>query len=132
MDPTRPLSFDDVRSLAAGLPDVSERLCYGTPTLFVRKVVLARLREDGRTLAVKCDPEEREFLLETRPETFFITDHYLNSTMVLVSLDRIEADDLATLIEHGWLFAAPRRLVNAYQASRTGLSLGSGADSPAG
>ena len=117
MEPSQPLSFDDVRALAAALPEVSERLCYGTPTLFVRKVVLARLREDGRTLAVKCELDEREFLLETRPETFFITDHYLSSRMVLVNLDRVGRAELGGLLERAWEMVAPRRLAASRRAA---------------
>ena len=112
---TSPLSFDDVRMLAQGLPAVTERLCYGTPTLFVRKVVLARLREDGQTLAVKCDPDEREFLLDTRPSIFFLTDHYLRSPMVLVNLHLISRTELGWLLERAWKFVAPKRLLHSYE-----------------
>jgi hypothetical protein len=117
MEPNQPLSFDDVRALAGALPEVSERLCYGTPTLFVRRVVLARLREDGRTLAIKCELDEREFLLETRPEIFFITDHYISSRMVLVNLDRVGRAELGGLLERAWEMVAPKRLAASRRAA---------------
>ncbi|HYF61551.1 MAG TPA: MmcQ/YjbR family DNA-binding protein [Herpetosiphonaceae bacterium] len=117
MEPTPPLGFDDVRALAEAWPEVSERLCFGTPALFVRKVLLARLREDGRTLAIKCDLAEREFLLEARPDLFFITDHYLRSALVLVNLDLIGRAELAGLIERAWRMVAPRRLLRDHPAA---------------
>jgi hypothetical protein len=106
-----------LRKLCLALPEVSERLCSGTPTLFVRKVVLARLREDGRTLAVKCELDEREFLLETRPEIFFITDHYISSRMVLVHLDRVGRTELGGLLERAWEMVAPKRLAASRRAA---------------
>jgi hypothetical protein len=112
---TAALSFDDVRTLAQGLPEVTERLCYGTPTLFVRRVVLARLREDGQTLAIKCELGEREFLIETQPAVFFLTDHYLKSSMVLVNLGLVGRDELGTLIARAWQLVAPPRLARSYR-----------------
>ena len=34
------------------------------------------VEEDGETLVLKCNPNERDLLIETAPQTFFLTDHY--------------------------------------------------------
>jgi len=45
-----PITIDTVRQLALALPEVTEGICFGTPAFYVRKKLLARLREDGDTL----------------------------------------------------------------------------------
>jgi len=59
-----------VRRLALGFPGVEEGLSYGTPGFRVRGKFLARLREDGNTLVVKCGDDERDFRMKADPKTF--------------------------------------------------------------
>jgi hypothetical protein len=42
----------------------------------VRGKFLARVRDDGETLVVKCGDDERDFRMQADPATFFTTDHY--------------------------------------------------------
>jgi hypothetical protein len=78
----------------------------------VRGKFLARLREDGKTLVVKCDYPERDFRMEIYPDAFFITDHYRGYPMLLVRLAAVEEDDLRDLIEMAWRSFAPKPLLN--------------------
>src|SRR5258706_343403 len=85
------MTFQQVRRLLLSFPGVEEGPCYGTPGFRVRGKFLARLKEDGTTLVVKCGDEERDFRMEADPSTFFITDHYRGYPTVLVRLARIPA-----------------------------------------
>lgn len=67
-----PITIDTIRQLALALPEVTEGVCFGTPAFYVGKKLLARLREDGETLAIKADYAEREFWMLAKPETFFL------------------------------------------------------------
>jgi hypothetical protein len=110
--PARPaLSIDTVRELALALPEVTEAICFGTPAFYVRKKLLARLREDGDTLAIKIAISEREFWMFANPETFFLTDHYVGYPMMLVRLSTAQRDDLQTLLAQAWRMIAPKRLL---------------------
>jgi hypothetical protein len=80
--------------------------------------MLARLREDGETLAVKCGEDERDFRMEADPATFFVTDHYRGYPIVLVQLNRVERADLRELLEVAWRRIAPKRLVAEYERHR--------------
>ncbi len=49
------ITFATVAALARELPGVEEGTAYRTPALRVRKKVMARLREDGETLAIMME-----------------------------------------------------------------------------
>jgi hypothetical protein len=81
-------TFDDVRELALAWPEV-DGTSYGTPTLKVRKKVLARLKEDGDSLVVPGVPaDERDMLVENQPDAFYFTDHYRDYPIVLIRLSK--------------------------------------------
>jgi hypothetical protein len=100
-----------VRKMLLALPGVEEGPCYGTPGFRVRGKFLARLREDGETLVVKCGDDERDFRMQADPDTFFITDHYRGYPTVLVRLARVHAADLRAVLEVAWRRIAPKRLI---------------------
>ncbi|MGJ9371751.1 MmcQ/YjbR family DNA-binding protein [Nesterenkonia sp. CF4.4] len=102
---------DDVRRLALGLPEVTERPAWGSPAFYVRDQIFARMHEaPGILVCWRSSMEEREILLEAEPEKFFTTEHYRNHTSVLVRLDHIEADELSELLLEAWEARAPQRL----------------------
>jgi hypothetical protein len=109
-------TVDDVRRLALGLPETSEKPCYGTPGFYVRKHLFARIRSDDETVVVKVDMGERELLIGAEPEIFFVTDHYLNYGYVLVRIDAIEEDELLEVLTDSWRMVAPKRLLAAFDA----------------
>ncbi len=102
-------TFETVVRLGLALPEVEEGLSYGTPALKVQGRLLARLKEDGVTLVLRCDFEEREELLREDGQTFFLTDHYLNYPAVLVRLPRIGRVRLQERLEAAWRFTARPR-----------------------
>ncbi len=111
------MTFDEIRTHALSLPGVEEATSYGTPAFRVRKRLIARVHEDGEALVVKVDPQEREALLATKPDQFFITAHYRDSpSWILARLDRADPQELAELLAAAWRRLAPRRIVEAFDA----------------
>jgi hypothetical protein len=113
-----PVTFDEVRKLALALPEVEEGTSYGTPAFKVRKKFLSRLKEDGETLVIRIDFDERDILMAANPETFYITDHYRGYPAMLVRLATVDPDDLRELFEGAWRLVAPKRLVAALDQDR--------------
>jgi hypothetical protein len=113
------MTWDDVCALAAELPEIDVGTAYGTPALRVRGAFLARIREDGETLAIRCDLEERPLLVEAHEE-LFVTTHYEGSPMVLVALPRAKPGLVAELLEDAWAERAPKRLVRSWLDARGG------------
>ena len=66
------------------------------------------------SLVVKIDPGERSMRMKVDPETFYITDHYLNYPWILVRIATVDPDDLRDLLEDAWRLTAPKRLLSQY------------------
>jgi hypothetical protein len=119
--PRRPRSpLATIRRLALAFPGMEEGLSYGTPGFRVRGKFLARLREDGETLVIKCGDDERDYRMKADPETFFITDHYRGYPTVLVRLANVTEADLQAVLEQAWRLHAPKRLVAEYDRQHGG------------
>ena len=109
-----PVDFETVRKVALALPEVAEGHCYGTPAFRVKNRLFARLREDGETLVLSADNAAREALIKAKPETFFITDHYVAYDWVLVRLPAIAEPELRDLILLAWRRKAPSSVVSEF------------------
>lgn len=58
------------------------------------------MKEDGKTLAVYT--EERHVWMNNNPQTFYITDHYLNYKYMLVRLEIVGPAVLQKVLEEAW------------------------------
>ena len=58
--------------------------------------------------------------MKADPETFFITDHYLNYPYMLVRLSKVDRDDLRELLEDAWEQCAPPERKNPKVGSERG------------
>jgi hypothetical protein len=106
----RGTSWSSVCRLALRLPGVTQGTSYGTPALHVCKRFLARLKEDGETMAIKIGFAEREVLLELDPTAFYLTDHYRPYPAILVRLKKVPSGLVAQVLEQAWRFQAPKSL----------------------
>lgn len=102
---------DDVRELALALAETTEKRSYGTPGFRVRDRLFARLHQDGESLVLFIDPDEREFLAQAEPEKFFWTPHYEKHPMFQVRLAAVEREELGELLRDSWRRRAPAALL---------------------
>jgi len=109
--------------IALALPGTEESTGFGTPAVRVRGKFISRWRTEAEgALAIRCDFLDRQMLLQAQPDVFFVTDHYLNYPMILVRLDKIRPDALSDLFERAWRRAAPKSLVQSWEAKREGTA----------
>ena len=111
---SEPVTYETVRQIALTLPGAEEGTSYGTPACKVKGKLFARLHQDGESLVIGVDFEEREALMAAAPEKFYITDHYLNYPWMLVRLSAVRRDEIRDLLIQSWRRAAPRRLVTTF------------------
>jgi hypothetical protein len=109
--------FNEIRDIVLSFPGVEEYLAFGRPTWRLNGRLLACITKiDPDTLCVKVlDQLERDFLLNTQPDIYYLTPQYANFEALLVRIPNVEADDLRGLIEQVWLAYAPKRLLRAYR-----------------
>ena len=107
--PVKFKAFRAVADAAVGLPGVDLGTRYdGSPVLRFDGRYLAGFAihpsAEPNSLVVKTDPDERHWLLEDAPETYYVTDYYRPYPVVLVRLAKVEQAALRDLL------AASRRL----------------------
>lgn len=99
--------FETVRTVGLTLPDVEATRKYdGSPVLKVGGCFMAGLAThrsaEPETLVVRVGFEERGWLLEDAPGTYYLTDYYRSYPVVLVRLSRIDPDALHDLLSVSW------------------------------
>ena len=104
------ISFDTVREIGLALPGVEEGTTYGSPALKVRGKMFACLAvhrsAESDSLAIRIDFDERDELIAAEPNTYYLTEHYVNYPVVLVRLGCVHRDALRDLLRLGWRFVS--------------------------
>jgi hypothetical protein len=103
MPDTRRDGFDKVRKAAARIPLVTEGTSWGAPALKIRgKMFCCRPTHrsaEPNSLVVRLQFMDRDFLLGSRPDVYYVKPHYVNYPCILVRLPRIRAKELRELLE---------------------------------
>jgi hypothetical protein len=99
--------FNIVRSVGLTLPEVESTTRYdGSPVLKVRGCFMAGLAThhsaEPDSLVVRVGLEERAWLLEDAPDTYYVTDYYRQYPIVLARLARIDRAALHDLLLVSW------------------------------
>ena len=110
------VTWKDVVAVARELPEIEETTSYGRPALKVRGKFVAAMRTNPDALVVRCDLEEKPFLLEARPEILFETPHYHGWGYMLVKPEA-QLDDVREFLIDSWLLAAPKKLAASFVTS---------------
>ena len=96
------MNFEAVRRIGAALPGVEESTAYGMPALKIRGKLLATLPAnrsvEPNSLVVCVSPQQRDELLATAPDVYYLTEHYDGYDNVLVRLSQITAEALQGLL----------------------------------
>ena len=108
------LTFDTVTEIARAFPDVERVAKYdGSPVLKVHGSFVAGLATDesvrrrpgalaeqaeADTLVVRMAIDERVFVLEDAPDTYYVTDYYRKYPVVLARLSALTRDAVHDLL----------------------------------
>ena len=100
--PRSTIDFDTVKKIGLTLPGVEASTAWGAPALKVRGKLLACVpthhsAEPG-SLMVRVDFDDRAELLAAAPDVYYVTDHYVGYTAVLVRMSRVTPDVLRDLL----------------------------------
>ena len=110
--PRSTINFDTVRNIALTLPGVGESTAYGVPALKVNGKLLACVpanrSAEPASLLVRVALDDRAALLEADPAVYYVTDHYVGYTAVLVRLSRVNPDALRDLLGMAYKFVTSK------------------------
>jgi hypothetical protein len=100
--------FDTVRNIGLTFSGVEESTAYGFPAVKVQGRLLACVpanrSAEPNSLVVRVDFDDRAELLAGDPDVYYVTDHYVGYTAVLVRLSRINRDVLRDLLGLAYKF----------------------------
>ena len=107
------MTFDIVREIGLALPDVEEGTLYGSPALKLCGSLLACVAinksAEPESLVVAIDFEQRSAWLSEMPETYYVTNHYVDYPVVLVRLPQIQIDELRDILGSAWRFVTSQK-----------------------
>ncbi len=106
----RQLSFDDVREIALSMPEVEEVTAYGMPAFKAGKTRFAgqpvpRHDVEPDSIGVPISFEDRARLLASRPDVYYVTEHFVPYPGVLVRLSSISRTELREILSAAWHYA---------------------------
>jgi hypothetical protein len=114
--------FAPVRTVGLTLPDVEATTKYdGSPVLKVGGCFMAGLAShrsaEPDTLVIRMDVEEREWLLEDAPGTYYVTDYYRKYPLVLVRLSQVDRGALHDLLSVSWRLSMAKARISRRKSS---------------
>ena len=96
------LDYDDIVTIALGLPEVEERLIFRQPAVKRAGRYMFSPGHEPGCIAVKVGWDMRDRLLEQRPDLYFVTPHYEGWPGLLVRLDKLDEASARKLITASW------------------------------
>ena len=101
----------DVRAIALALPEVEERITWGSDVTFrVRDKMFIVGGEGSDGVTIKASIPAQADLIDLDPETFSKAAYVGRFGWVSVNLGRVDPGMLETLVRRAWRATAPAKL----------------------
>jgi hypothetical protein len=111
-----PVTFDEVRELAIGLPRTTEGVVRGIQKLYVGRIVYIAFEREG-VMGFAFPREWREAAVASEPDKFEMpTGGDLRYNWLLVHLDAITSEEMRELVTDAWSMVVPQKVIDAYLA----------------
>lgn len=115
------MTRDEIHALVLSFPETEEGPSYGHPAYKAFGKFFTRLRDKDTVMVLGgVGFDEREMLIESDPETFFVTDHYKGYPYVLARISGIETPWLRGMLERRWREMAPKKYLKTHDTKAGG------------
>jgi hypothetical protein len=113
-------SWEDLRALALSLnlPHVIETTSWGQPTLKAHGKLWAWWSPSEHVPVFKTTFDERDFLIEVDPDTYFVTPHYKGHQLILARPENLDPEWARDRLLKTWRDMAPKRVLKAYDEAQ--------------
>ncbi|HEY8450829.1 MAG: MmcQ/YjbR family DNA-binding protein [Micromonosporaceae bacterium] len=109
------VTVDDIRRVALSLPRTREHLVRDRVKFKVGRIVYVALSRDERSMGFAFPKEERDALVASEPEKFFLPPPSdLRYHWVEVWLAAIDEDEMRELVTDAWRMVVPRRVAREH------------------
>lgn len=107
------MSPAQARKIALSFPGTIEKTSYGSPAIFIGTQMFVRVgtREPDTLMMGTRSFEERDALIESDPETFYVTDHFRSYKGFLARLKKLDAATFRALLERRWKELVPKKML---------------------
>ena|SRR5437773_1404471 len=104
-------TFQDVREISLGLPEVEEHVTWGSDVNFrIRNKMFAIGGDEADRVSIKSNLTTQADLLDLDPETFASAAYVGRFGWVNVNLERVDRPLLEKLLRDAWRATAPAKL----------------------
>lgn len=104
--------------MVLALPDTVQTMSWDARSFKVNGKVILFWNPTYDCPVFKVPVEERDFLIEVDPETFFTTDHHRPHPLVLARPERVDAGWARANIERVWRAQVKKRTLKAWDAAQ--------------
>lgn len=108
------MQWPQVCALALKLPEVEESTSYGRPALKVKGKGICFWNNPEDVVFQLENVDEQQFLLETQPDVYYITDHYIGWPSIRARLKKLTAAECDLRLKRAWLIKAPKAVQKKY------------------
>jgi hypothetical protein len=118
-------TYDAVRAfaLSLNLPNVEDSVSWGQPNLKAHGKMWVWWSAKENAPVFKTTFEEREFLIEIDPETFFVTPHYKSWPLILAHPDKLDMGWARTNLMRSWRNQAKKTWLKNWDREQALLSV---------
>jgi len=110
-----PVTLDDVRSFASGLPRTTEGVVHDRVKFRVGRIVYLDFSLDETVMGFAFPKEWREVLIGSDPEKFLMPrTSDLRYNWACVRLAAIDAPEMEELVLDAWAMVVPKKVVDEY------------------
>jgi hypothetical protein len=115
-----PLTYERLRefALSLGLPNVEDSVSWGQPNLKAHGKMWVWWSPKEDAPVFKTTFEEREFLIEVDPDTFFFTPHYKSWPLILARPDKVDLDWVRANLIRTWRLQAKKTFLKAWDTQQ--------------
>jgi hypothetical protein len=114
------VTYEDLRAMVLALPDTEETTSWDARSFKVNGKVILFWNPTHDCPVFKVPVEERDFLIEADPDTFFTTAHHRPWPLVLARPDRLDPGWARANVERVWRAQVRRRTLKAYETAARG------------
>jgi hypothetical protein len=116
-----PVTLDDVRAFALGLPRTTEGVVRGRLKLRIGRIVYVDFHHDETIMGFAFPREERDALVASDPDKFLLPrTSDLRWNWVDVRLAALDEAEMRELVYDAWRFCVPKRVAADFERERGG------------